>query len=443
MKTVAHTEIHSWWNGLVKIDEIKEYTDDRGSLVELWRSDDEITDSKMSYWSITKPFILRGPHQHSVAQTDFFVTWKARMVYQLYNPDTKEMKCYITNPDKVTRVKVAPPIVHSYRNLEARDVLTGNFPSSLFMGENKSGPIDEIRHEQLIKPTKTIWIFGANGRLGKALIKNLYNEMGYHTYNVVPVYEKFSNDRDGLEKLRLLFDHIIKNNTPEQDVILNCIANTSVQEQSHEFTFPNYLLPKYITEFAIKNKIHMIQFSTDYVFQQGVVSEYTKSKVLYEKWVQKTIDELSTNLDDTDKKQFLKYIHIIRLANLFSQDENDTQNILTKLVQNIKNTQQITISKDLVVMPTDVECIAEHLTKNYINNISSFEPIINLSGRIHKIENIIHNYVKNPENVKIIYNENPMVINSPEMFYNDKTYIELDCSRQIKEKFISLNKLLS
>ena len=116
--TVTHKEVFNWWDGKVIIDELKEFSDDRGMVTELWRVDDNksYTDptrtSVMSYWSLTKPFVRRGPHQHE-NQCDFFISFKNNMVYEFTNVDTNEQKFFITDPSKIYRVKVDTPIVHA------------------------------------------------------------------------------------------------------------------------------------------------------------------------------------------------------------------------------------------------------------------------------------------------------------------------------------------
>ncbi len=446
MQTITHKEIHNWWDGLVIIDEIKEYVDERGSLVELWRTDDDktikvnenssITSPQMSYWSITKPFVQRGPHQH-LYQFDFFVTWKSTMVYQLYNPNTNEMKYFITDPNKVTRVKVATPIIHSYRNLDGKDSITGNFPTSLFMGMDKKEPIDEIRHEELIKPSKNIWIFGANGRLGKAIVKKLYDDMNYHTYNVIPITEKFANDENGIQKLNNILN--LANNTKisPDDVIINCLGKTNVQNSSDDFIFSNFSIPKYITEFCISNKFYFVHFSTDYVYQVGELSKYTQSKLMFEQWLDASNEE--PTLQNVPYEDIHTYAKIIRVANLFSQDVNDEHNALFKLYKAAMS-NKLTISKGHIIMPTDVADIATFISNEYIHKINNFDSAINISGKSYTTEQIIQDFAGLGECWQYIDSSKNPVKNFPDIFLNMKNYIQLNCDEAIKKKLLSLHK---
>lgn len=448
MNTIVHKELHNWWDGKVIIDEIREFVDDRGMLCELWRTDDDKMNTdgfngntvpQMSYWSLTKPFVVRGPHEHEL-QTDFFISFKTRMVYQLFNKHTQEMKFFVTDPQKIYRVKVAPPIIHSYRNIGLVDSITGNFPTALFMGKDKAGysstsKIDEIRHEESVAETHTVWVLGASGRLGQAITEKLYSDMGYHTYNVVPIYEKFNNDKEGMSRITEIFKHIQSSKTKDKDVIINCIAKTNVQDTESEFMFSNFLLSKYITEFAVANKIRLITFSTDYVFQEGSISPYTKSKLAYEKWIDGLLNKLNPELNINDLKEYVK---IIRLSNLFSLKGADTHNVINKFWNNYLKTSLV-FPKDLQIMPTSVEMIAEFISKQGITNFNTFNLFTNVSGKLYTIPDFMEIFATIPK-TDLVYTdiESPNVINHPELFYGIPQHIMLDCDAHILNKFVQL-----
>jgi len=372
MKTVAHKNIESWWDGKIIIDEVREYIDPRGALVELWREDDEVMNCgahtpKMSYWSITKPYIMRGPHQHSQAQCDWFYTFKSKMVYQLYNPETNEMKVYFTNPNAITRVKVAPPIIHSYRSLELHDIMTANFPSSLFMGENKKYPIDEIRWEEKFIHNPVVFIFGANGRLGKALTKTFFDNMGFHEFEVIPCYEKIK-DTGELQVFLAKLESLFKG----RDLyFFNCAALTNVQDNKTSFDnwdWNNVKLPTHLANYCCSNSWKFIGFSTDYIYRSDEDDKnmYIKSKKLFEKTI--------TNLGDCN-------ISILRVANLFSLREDDTHNMIAKFKTNIKNQVAISLDPDLSVFPTSVEQLSVKIveifkSKQFINDSIKYFNII-------------------------------------------------------------------
>jgi dTDP-4-dehydrorhamnose 3,5-epimerase len=448
MMTVAHTELHNWWDGKVIIDVIKEYADDRGMLTELWRSDDpkmknDGFDGKtvptMSYWSVTKPMMIRGPHQHE-AQTDFFITMKGRMVYQLFNPDTQEMKHFVTDPDKIYRVKVAPPIIHSYRNIQTTDITTGNFPTALFMGKNKKGytkdkKIDEVRHEHVIEGVPTYWILGAPGRLGKSLVNTLYSKMGYHKYNIIPLYERFTNDKVGIEKIKVIMDYIIKNKNPN-DVVINCIAKTNVQNKTDDFTFVNFSLPAYLTEICVKNQVHFLHFSTDYVFQNDdeEVSNYTKSKKKYEEWIESIME--NPVFFDLERDDMNKYAHVIRVANLFSLDELDVHNVINKLNDRIK-ARQITAPDKLVVMPTCVDDVSNYLCDHYLPSIDSNTFTYNLSAKPYTIKELVEKFFKSDVPVNSI--DTDLTLHT-DRFLNSPRFVQLDSDVAILKKIDNINR---
>ena len=57
----------------VVIRKVEKFSDERGWLCEIFRKDniDESISPVMSYISMTKPGIVRGPHEH-LQQTDYF-----------------------------------------------------------------------------------------------------------------------------------------------------------------------------------------------------------------------------------------------------------------------------------------------------------------------------------------------------------------------------------
>lgn len=138
----------------VVIRELTRYSDERGWLFELFRRDEIDQDifPAMSYVSLTKPGVARGPHEHR-EQTDHFC---------FFGPSTFRLYLWDNRPDSPTKGKafkldagedkplaviVPPGVVHAYRNVGTVDGLVFNAPDELFMGEGKAQPVDEIRHE--------------------------------------------------------------------------------------------------------------------------------------------------------------------------------------------------------------------------------------------------------------------------------------------------------
>jgi dTDP-4-dehydrorhamnose 3,5-epimerase len=373
--TVGHKEIHNWWDGKVIIDEVREYTDQRGSLIETWRTDeDKYKDStpKMCYSSFTNPYIMRGPHQHA-DQTDWFYTYKNKMVYHLYNPETKEMKFHFTDPTKVTRVKVAPPIIHSYRNLENSQIFTSNFPTSLFMGEDKKETIDEIRHEHKFANNKTYVILGANGRLGKAITKQFFDNMGFHSYDVIPINRKLNCLQD-IHQMSAELDTAFRDEQKfkhNKDVcVINCAAFANVQEADKykdlvEWT--NVQMPFHLATECSKRDWRFIQFSSDYVYQRvndgdfyAELGAYTQSKIRMEDLFLRAPDER------------IRTTHILRVCNLYSDDPTDCHNVVgkfNKIVNAMKSgsaNEKIRVVDWTYVLPTNVKYVAKMLYQGLV-----------------------------------------------------------------------------
>lgn len=452
-ENITCNKICSFYNGKVQIDELKSFSDSRGFVCELWRADDSNMNSdyiednsdniienqkvnsnndnspQMCYYSHTEPLIMRGPHQHT-DQTDWFITIKSRMMYQFYDDNSKNCEYFITDPQKMYRVKVEPGIIHAYRNLSYNNVaMTANFPSSLFKGINKKEDIDEIRHEPYVEENKNIYILGSDGRLGKALVEELIRGSSIDSgYNVIPINSKFS-----ISELDLFLDNITDDEIrTENDIVINCIAKTNVQDDTNEedFNFSNFEIPKHLTEFCIRHKFYLVNFSTDYIYQTGKESIYTRTKKKYENWLEQIFDS-----DDFLIHNITKYLNIVRLANLFSLEDNDTHNAITKIYNAIIN-NKVNTSRNLKLMLTDVKDISKFLNKKYLHHLEEFTPFINLSGKAYELEYIIREFYES--DVDINYIDNPSTINNPDVFLNRDCYFELDCDNSIKEKIRKL-----
>jgi dTDP-4-dehydrorhamnose 3,5-epimerase len=134
----------------VIVKELRYFNDKRGWLVELFRQD-ELPPGfapEMSYISMTRPGVARGPHEH-VRQTDYFCflsnftlyLWDARA-----NSGTHMRRMCVT--DTKDRVFIVPPgVVHAYKNTSDSDGLVINLPDRLFAGRGKTEKVDEIRYE--------------------------------------------------------------------------------------------------------------------------------------------------------------------------------------------------------------------------------------------------------------------------------------------------------
>lgn len=138
-------------NGLI-VKELKENVDPRGSLIELFRTDELPCDycrPAMAYISNTNPGVERGPHEHRL-QTDLFVFLDGE--YELYLWENRkgyeEEKLVLkVGKDNPVAVWVPAGVVHAYKNVGNTTAFVLNFPDTLYAGWKKKDKVDEIRHE--------------------------------------------------------------------------------------------------------------------------------------------------------------------------------------------------------------------------------------------------------------------------------------------------------
>jgi dTDP-4-dehydrorhamnose 3,5-epimerase len=138
----------------VVIHDLRQLSDRRGWLVELFRHDELAAEffPVMAYISSTNPGVTRGPHEH-INQADLFCflgpsNFKIRMWDN--RPDSEtfgNMMTMIVGADNPKVLIVPRGIVHAYQNIGDIDGIVINCPNRLYMGEGRRGQLDEIRHE--------------------------------------------------------------------------------------------------------------------------------------------------------------------------------------------------------------------------------------------------------------------------------------------------------
>lgn len=402
--TVGIQSSEVWWDGRVRIDVLKTYPDDRGSLTEVWRTDDsEMGDEcpyppVMSYWSTTKPYVLRGPHEHK-DQTDWFITWNAKMMYILYDKETGETRTFITDPDVVTRVKVEPGVVHSYRNLEHHTITTGNFPSSLFMGEGKEEPIDEIRWEDKIENQPYYVVLG-QGRLGKAVSRAITNIDPLAASRMVIIDRSLYNDLTIDET----FDKLqgIKLNKPSDVHVINCMASTDVANSSGRDSWNNFTLPCFLFDQCSYLNYKFYHISTDYVYQDmNYASPYSHQK-----------KKAEDSLLQRGNQDLLK---ILRVANLVDPNDERPNNIVKKLWAKVQEGGTVHYDPSYRIYPSDVDVLAKHIVETAFTTDAK-----------------ISNYVSPPYTIddfvrKFFQYENLQEANYPIPSWHDKYETDEEC----------------
>jgi len=123
--------------------------DQRGWLGEIIREDETTLKPRMAYISMTKPGVVRGPHEHT-EQTDYFCIIGSFRLYFWDNRKTsatyKEHK--IIDTSDIPTIAIVPPgIVHAYKNIGSREGFVINLPNRLYKGQGKTEPVDEVRYE--------------------------------------------------------------------------------------------------------------------------------------------------------------------------------------------------------------------------------------------------------------------------------------------------------
>jgi dTDP-4-dehydrorhamnose 3,5-epimerase len=138
----------------VIIRDLMKYQDNRGWLMELFRSDIIANEflPEMSYISQTEPGIARGPHEHK-DQADLFC-FIGPSTFRLYlwdarkdSPTCEQKMTFDAGEHKPQAVIVPAGVVHAYRNVGNIQGWVINLPNRLYAGKGRKEEVDEIRHE--------------------------------------------------------------------------------------------------------------------------------------------------------------------------------------------------------------------------------------------------------------------------------------------------------
>jgi dTDP-4-dehydrorhamnose 3,5-epimerase len=138
----------------VVVRPLKKFTDERGWLSELFRSDELEPEfhPAMSYISVTNPGVQRGPHEH-VDQADYFcfiAGGSFRVGLWDNRPESKTFgnrMIFEVGEENPATVLVPKGVVHTYKNVSSVSGVVINCPNRLFMGDGRAFEVDEIRHE--------------------------------------------------------------------------------------------------------------------------------------------------------------------------------------------------------------------------------------------------------------------------------------------------------
>ena len=137
----------------IVIKKLEKFNDERGWLAEIWRNDEMQYEPLMGYVSVTKPGIVRGPHEHKL-QSDFFV-FVGPGTFKLYLWDNRkdsqtfgQKEILEVGENNPVAILVLPGVVHGYKCISTEPAYSINLPDKLYKGEDKKEEVDEIRWEK-------------------------------------------------------------------------------------------------------------------------------------------------------------------------------------------------------------------------------------------------------------------------------------------------------
>lgn len=136
----------------VIIKKLNKFEDQRGWLAEIYRSDEISYQPQMTYVSVTKPGVVRGPHEHK-EQADFFV-FSGPGKFRLYlwdnrpdSPTYQKQEIVEAGENNPMAVLVPAGVVHGYKCISETPGWCINLPNKLYKGEGKKEEVDEVRWE--------------------------------------------------------------------------------------------------------------------------------------------------------------------------------------------------------------------------------------------------------------------------------------------------------
>lgn len=137
----------------VILKKLDKFEDERGWLSEVFRQDEIDYQPAMAYVSLTKPGIIRGPHEHLHQADCFIFAGPGNFSVHLWDrrPGSETEAEYMhlqAGKDNPTMLIVPPGVVHGYKSIGNEDAYSINLPDRLYKGAGKSDEIDEIRWEK-------------------------------------------------------------------------------------------------------------------------------------------------------------------------------------------------------------------------------------------------------------------------------------------------------
>lgn len=121
----------------VKTKKLRLIPDERGRLMEILRSDDEIFQKfGQVYMTTAYPGVVKGWHYHKV-QTDHFVCLSGMMKLVLYDnrddsPTKGELQEFFIGDHNHTLVTIPPGVLHGFKAISEREAIVINVPTEVY-----------------------------------------------------------------------------------------------------------------------------------------------------------------------------------------------------------------------------------------------------------------------------------------------------------------------
>lgn len=138
----------------VVLQVLKQFRDERGWLVELFRDDELGATNRpvMAYVSMTLPGVARGPHEHREQADRFGFLGPSNFKLYLWDnrpgsPTYRNRQCLLVGEADPQAIVIPPGVAHAYKNVGEVPGLVYNLPDQLYAGNGKESPVDELRHE--------------------------------------------------------------------------------------------------------------------------------------------------------------------------------------------------------------------------------------------------------------------------------------------------------
>ena len=123
----------------VEIRELQVNADERGHLVEMYRTDWDIfdPDPAMSYHSMTYPGVVRAWHRHTEGQVDHFVCPKGRLKIGIYDeregsPTNGEVNTFVIGEHDQKAIRIPGDCWHGFKAIGDKPAFLVNFPTKLY-----------------------------------------------------------------------------------------------------------------------------------------------------------------------------------------------------------------------------------------------------------------------------------------------------------------------